>query len=310
MGHMNNFWEYQMDRNLLAFLAVVRHGNLTAAADAIGLTQPALTKSIRRLEDLIGATLFDRSTKGMTLNETGELFLQRARAIETHWSQAREEVDARTGGRLQEFRIASGAAFHMRIAPMLVRQLSSEFPETRFVLEFDVAGAMLPLLQARTIHLLLGAFITEPPAGIVTEKLLEVVTGVICCRTHPLTRLSSVPPSALDGQKWLIYKRDQHMSERLKIYCLQHQLSPPRIAVEVEAMSSGMLIARNTDLLIAAPTTLQPMAEEAGLVCLPLEVPLWHFPSGAWMRKSTRGYPILKRSLELLREATAPYNHS
>ena len=99
-----------MDRNLRAFLAVVRHGNLTAAADAIGLTQPALTKSIRRLEDSVGGVLFDRSTKGMVLNETGRMFLERARTIETHWSQAREEIDARAGGRLREFRIAAGVA--------------------------------------------------------------------------------------------------------------------------------------------------------------------------------------------------------
>ncbi|MFO1163797.1 MAG: LysR family transcriptional regulator [Paracoccus sp. (in: a-proteobacteria)] len=300
-----------MDRNLRAFLAVVRHGNLTAAADAIGLTQPALTKSIRRLEDSVGGVLFDRSTKGMVLNETGRMFLERARTIETHWSQAREEIDARAGGRLREFRIAAGAAYHMRIAPLLVRQLASEFPETRFGLEFDVAGAMLPPLQNGELHLLLGAFIHQPPEGLVTERLMEVVTGVICDRDHPLTRLERVPPAALDGHKWLIYKRDSFMYQRLATYCLQHRLAAPQVVVEIDAMASGMVLARGTDLLIAAPTTVKPMAEEAGLVVLPLEVPLWHFPSGAWMRRSTREYPILRRALQILRESCGlPPDHS
>ena len=56
-----------MDRNLRAFLAVAQAGNLTAAADSIGLTQPALTKTIRRLEQDFQAKLFDRSAKGMGL---------------------------------------------------------------------------------------------------------------------------------------------------------------------------------------------------------------------------------------------------
>ena len=83
------------------------------------------------------------------------------------------------------------------------------------------------------------------------------------------------------------------------------------VVVEIDAMASGMVLARGTDLLIAAPTTVKPMAEEAGLVVLPLEVPLWHFPSGAWMRRSTREYPILRRALQILRESCGlPPDHS
>ncbi|WP_210529705.1 LysR family transcriptional regulator [Rubellimicrobium arenae] len=294
-----------MDRTLRAFLAVVRTGNLTAAADRIGLTQPALTKTIRRLETDLGAPLFTRSAKGMTLTEVGELFFERARAIETHWAQAREEAHARSGGVLREFRIASGAAYHMRIAPQLVRQLAMEFPETRFVLDFDVAGAMLPKLQTGDIHLLLGAFVHEPPEGIVTEKLLDVVTGAMCCRSHPLAWLPRVPPESLREHRWVIYKRDIFMQRRLTEYCLQFRLEMPRVIMEVDALASSFMIIRGTPYLTAAPTTLRPMAEEAGLVVLPLDVPIWSFPSGAWMRRSTREYPIMKRALALLREYVA-----
>lgn len=300
-----------MDRTLRAFLAVVRHGNLTAAGDAIGLTQPALTKSIRRLEDGVGAILFDRSTKGMVLNEMGRLFLERARAIEMNWAQAREEMDARAGGKIEEFRLAAGAAFHMRIAPAIIQQLTREFPGTRFGLDFDVAGALIPRLQQGQIHLLLGAFVFSPPTGVVTEKLTDIVTGVFCCTTNPLTRLKSVPPAALDRQNWLIVTRDALLNQRLVGFYLQHGLHPPQIAVEVHEMTSGMLIAKGTDLLLAAPTTLRSMAEEAGLAMLPLESPLWSFPSGAWLRQSTREYPIMRRALELLRNHCAtPAGHS
>ena len=53
-----------------------------------------------------------------------------------------------------------------------------------------------------------------------------------------------------------------------------------------------------TPWLLAWPATLLFL----GLVVLPLEVPLWHFPSGAWMRQSTREYPIMRRALQILRE--------
>ena len=294
-----------MDRTLRAFLAVVRVGNLTAAADQIGLTQPALTKTIRRLEAEIGSPLFARSAKGMALTEIGELFLERARAIETHWAQAREEAHARSGGGLSEFRMASGAAYHMRIAPLLVRQLSNEFPETRFLLDFDVAGAMMPKLLAGEIHLLLGAFAPDVPEGLIREKLLDVQISAMCCRSSPLADLDRVPPATLRNAGWVIYKRDSVMQRRLADYYLQFSLPAPKVVMEVDALASSLMIVQGTSYLTAAPDTLQPMAEEAGLVVLPLEVPIWSFPSGAWLRRATREYPIMQRALALLRELTA-----
>lgn len=299
-----------MDRNLKAFLAVARSGNLTVAAAAIGLTQPALTKTIQRLEADLGAPLFVRSARGMALSDVGELFLARAQAIETHWAQAREEAHARSGGALAEFRIASGAAYHMRIAPLLVRRLAQEFPETRFALDFDVAGLMLPKLQTGEIHLLLGAFIHEVPDGLTTVKLLDVVNAAMCWRGNPLARLERVSPSALRGQQWVIYKRDACMLQRLTAYCLQFQLPAPRIVMEVDALASTMLVVASTAYLTVVPTTLLPMADEAGLVPLPLEAPIWSFPSGAWMRRSTCAYPILQRALAILRELAAEATHS
>lgn len=297
-----------MDRNLTAFLAVARTGNLTLAADRIGLTQPALTKTIRRLETEIGARLFARSTRGMVLTDVGELFLRHARAIESHWGQAREEAHARSGGELAEFRIAAGSAYHLRIVPLLIRELSTEFPDTLFRVDVDVAGANVPRLLTGEIHLLLGAFVQEIPEGLVTEKLLDVESSAICCRNDPLARLERVPPGALRDRRWVIYGRDSLMRERLTEYHLRFQMPLPRMVIEVDALASTLLAVSGTPYLTAAPTTIAPMAEVSGVKVLPLEVPLWSFPSGAWMRRSTVEYPILQRTLDILRRLCAVHS--
>lgn len=291
-----------MDRKLLAFLAVARTGNITAAADALGLTQPALTKSIRRLEQEVGSALFLRSARGTALSEVGELFLVHARAIETHWAQAKEEAHARAGGMLAEFRIASGAAYHTRIVPLLIRQLAAEFPDTRFVVDFDVAGLAVPKLQSGEIHLLLGAFVQQVPEGVVTERLLDVVSTAICSRDDPLARMDRVSPAHLSGRRWVLYRRDTFMRERLKEYFVRNQMPPPTVLTEVDSLAATVMLVTGTPYLTAAPTTLSGMAEMAGLALLPLEAPLWSFPSGAWMRRSTLEYPIQRRALAILRE--------
>lgn len=297
-----------MDRKIVAFLAVARLGNLTAAADQIGLTQPALTKTIRRLETELGARLFDRSARGMTLTDVGTLFMGHARGIESHWGQAIEAAHARSGGDLADLRIAAGGAYHPRIVPLLIRLLTAEYPETRFQVDMEVAGASLPRLQSGELHLLLGAFAQEVPEGLVIEKLLDVTSSAICCRNDPLAKLDRVPPEALRDRRWVIYRRDVLMRERLTEYFLRYQLPPPRVIIEVDALASTLMMVSGTPYLTAAPLTVVPMAELTGLKVLPLDVPLWSFPSGAWMRRATAEYPIMRRALEILRELCASHS--
>ncbi|MBY8917050.1 LysR family transcriptional regulator [Nitratireductor rhodophyticola] len=295
-----------MDRTLKAFLAVAQHANLTAAAARIGLTQPALTKSIRRLEDGLGMQLFLRTPRGMVLTEEGEMFLKRARAIDAHYRQAFEEADAHRSGVLQEFSIAAGAAYHMRIAPRLVKALSAEFPHTRFVLEFDVAASSLARLENGSIHLLLGAFVAAPPEAIQTRELMQVEIGAFCWRENPIARKTFIQPGLLREQPWVIYKRDGHMTQRLTSYYHENGLPTPRVSMEVDALSASFFMVRGTSYLTAAPTSLAGAAKDADLVRLPLEDPIWRFRTGVWYRKSSLRYPIVQRALALLEEYCRP----
>ncbi len=69
-------------RVLRHFLAVAEHHNLTAAAEALHISQPALTKSIKQLEASIGSPLFERHQKGVLLTKKVKILLRRARLME------------------------------------------------------------------------------------------------------------------------------------------------------------------------------------------------------------------------------------
>ena len=293
-----------MDRHLRAFLAVARIGNLTAAAVKIGLTQPALTKTIRRLEHDLGAELFERTARGMILTQVGATFFARAQAIETHYMQALEEVKAVTAGDLAQFRLGAGAAYHMTIAPDLVKRLSAEFPQTSFILDFDVAGVALPKLVKGELDLVLGAFHNIPPEGIETREVLKVEVTAYCWREDPLAKAGIVAPAALKDRRWIIYKRDRLIAQRLEAYCAEHLLPRPKVAMEVDALGSTFRIVNGSRFLTLAPTSLQDVAADAGLARLTMQHPIWKFASGAWFRQSSREYPIMRRVLEILPELT------
>jgi DNA-binding transcriptional LysR family regulator len=85
-------------RNLEYFLAVVEHGSLRAAAQQLGVTQPALTKAVRRLEDSFGVLLFERRARGVALTTYGSALVRHARDLRSSVRAAWDELGAlRTG---------------------------------------------------------------------------------------------------------------------------------------------------------------------------------------------------------------------
>ena len=77
--------------------AIAEHGSLRGAARALGLAQPALTRSVQELEHELGTPLFERRKRGMTLTRAGEAFVRRANAILSDVRRAREEVEQISG---------------------------------------------------------------------------------------------------------------------------------------------------------------------------------------------------------------------
>lgn len=69
-------------------LAVETFGGIGRAAESLGMTQPALTKAIQRVEAKVGMPLFERSTKGMNITSEGLVFLQRAKRIRIEYEDA------------------------------------------------------------------------------------------------------------------------------------------------------------------------------------------------------------------------------
>lgn len=93
-------------RHLLCFLEIAKAGSLVAAAERLSVSQPAASKSLRELEDLLGAKLFDRSGRQLRLNANGQVFQRSVGAAMLGIEQAGKTI---TGGRANRSRIAVGA---------------------------------------------------------------------------------------------------------------------------------------------------------------------------------------------------------
>ncbi|WP_425093436.1 LysR family transcriptional regulator [Tropicimonas sp. S265A] len=150
-------WEAMSGLNLeqiRAFLAVVRLGGVRRAAQALNLSQPAVTTRIRRLEETLSQVLFDRSGARMTLTREGERFLGYAEKFE-HLADMveRKVVDPKAvDGWL---RIGASETVTQCWLPDFVARLRQEFPKVQVELHVDISSNLRDALLAREIDLAL-----------------------------------------------------------------------------------------------------------------------------------------------------------
>lgn len=294
-----------MDRNLRAFLSVARRGNVTAASEEIGLTQPAITKTIRRLEAELGAELFERSARGMLLNDAGRQFLRRAEAIENQYQFVVEEMAARHGREKPLLRIVAGVAYQAGLATRMATRLSHEFPRTLIDLRADLIEPSKPLLMRGELDIIAGALSGPAPDGVVTRRLISADVVVFAGPENPLYARETATLRDLLSFSWVSFQRDGYTERRIEQAFNDLLLPMPHVGIVADSIEACFDIVATSQALTAAAHPVSPLAEARGLRRLPLPDPLWRFESGLWLRESSLEFPVVVRAIEILEELCA-----
>ncbi len=135
------------------FLLVVEHGTFTEAARRARLTQPALSASIRRLEDQLGARLLARGRGGASPTACGEALVPRARAVMAALSEAERAVAEVAGLRAGEARLGAGATVCTYLLPGYIKRFREAHPAIRVRLREGLREALLDAVRGGEVDL-------------------------------------------------------------------------------------------------------------------------------------------------------------
>jgi len=195
-----------MLRELEHFVAVATAGTFTAAARRVHLSQPALTASIHRLEDEVGARLFDRGRRGATLTAAGRAFLAKAQAALTAFADGRRAVAEIQGLTAGEVRVGGGATACTYLLPPILARYRRARPGIALTLREGYTDELERAIDDGSLDL---ALITvdrrRPPTGPLArlgrhadDELLVVAAPDCDPRTAPwLTFTAGSPTRAL-----------------------------------------------------------------------------------------------------------------
>ena len=223
-------------RSLRHFLAVVEKRNITAAAESLNISQPALTRSIRQLEKTIGVELFERLPTGVVLTRPGEVLAQRAKLMDLEYKHALAEIKALEQGLSGTLQIGAGPVWITDILPTVVAQFSLQFPCVKIRLTSGTIDTLVPALMAGDIDLICStlAFASQPE--IVMEPLISIRHSVIARASHPLANRGVATAQDLASYPWLVLANDNVGTSRISSYFVANGVEPPTIAVETTSI--------------------------------------------------------------------------
>ncbi len=181
-------------RVLRYFLAVVREGSITGAAESLHVTQPTLSRQLKDLEDELGQELFVRRKRRISLTESGKLLRQRAQEIMEMVEKTESELNSVGKAVEGSIYIGSGETEAMKLLAQVMNDIQGQWPGIRFHMYSGAADDVMEKIDKGSLDF--GLVIQ--PANTAKYDTLDLHAhdywGVIMRRDHPLAQKEFVTP--------------------------------------------------------------------------------------------------------------------
>lgn len=276
-------------RHLQCFLEVARQKSVVKAADALSITQPAVSKTLRELEDILAVQLFDRSKRGISVTRFGEVFLRYAGASVTALRQGVDSIaQARAKG---GFAITLGVlpTVAARVMPAAVQSFKKDGVETVVRIITGDNDLLLSRLRVGELDLVVGR-LGEPDlmTGLSFEHLYSERISFIVRPGHPLLSDRPFDLSRLLNFPVLMPTEDSIIRPYADRFLIANGIGTPPDQIETISMAFGRSYTRITDAVwIISNGVAANDVEDGVLVELPVDTRDTLGPVGLTTRADT-----------------------
>jgi DNA-binding transcriptional LysR family regulator len=262
-------------RDVEYFLAIVEAGHVGRAAAACGVTQPALSKSLRRLEDETGLKLFDRSARRIWLSASGLAFSEHARRLHAEYQDALRHTAALQAGHAGLLRVgATGATVDTVVMPALAVLLPRR-PALRVSLTTGLSDDLIEGIAHGRLDMAVAPSYRDHAATIDSMTLSSDTLDIVVRRGHPLSKRSKLGLADIRGYPWIAPAAQASARIAFQRLFEDAGMAPPIVAMEIEYVSEGaLMVVATTDLISFAPSSMPRKHLGRGIVVLPLRLPI------------------------------------
>ncbi len=189
-----------LDRTSTHFLVIAEHGHLARAAQALGISQPALSRSLQGLEKRLGAKLFERTARGMALTPIGDTLQLRLLGIQTQLTDTAAEMSQLASGAIGRVRIGVGHMVADQVRDALFPRLMLDRPAAKVEFYSAVNVDLYDRLMQGQLDFAVCGVASGVPPPLQHKVLLEETLVALVRQGHPLTTLAQ--PQLDDLQRY------------------------------------------------------------------------------------------------------------
>jgi len=264
------------DRRLQVFHAVAKHLSFTRAADALFMTQPAVTFQIKQLEEQYSTRLFERRHGGISLTPAGELVLGYAERILALSDEMETRLSEMTGEMRGPLLVGASTTIAEFMLPRVLGEFNALYPQVRARL--IVANS--ESIESRVAEHTLDVGLIETPArlaGLSCQNCCDDELQVICSPDYPLAGLSSVTAKVLAEYEYISREPGSGTREVIDAYFRVQHVAVENLKVQMELGSPEALkgvVATGLGFAIVSRAVVAKETQLGGLVAVPLDPPL------------------------------------
>jgi DNA-binding transcriptional LysR family regulator len=294
-------------RRMRVLREVAIRGSFSAAAEALSFTQSAISQQIAALEREAGATLVQRSARGVRLTEAGEAVVRHAEAIMARLAEAEAELEAIAGLRGGRLRMASFESAGSTLMPLAIAAFREKHPAVELSMSLSEPEDCVPLLRSGDLDLAIvfESAVIDSEDGIHRVHLLEDPMYLALPSDHPLAHRRRIRLEDLAGEAWVAGAADCECNRLISRACAMAGYQP-RIAFETDDYAAMQgFVAAGVGVSLIAELGLRIVRDDIVVRDLGRETPVRQI----YAATLAEGYraPATQAMLDILRDVATGY---
>ena len=285
-------------KKLLYFAAVIEQGSLSRAAKLLGVSQPALSTSMDRLEAEVGMQLLDRGPKGIVTTKHGDILYCHARLIREELNLAERDLLNARDGHIEAIRIGSLPSLASKIIPMALSRWRETHREAQLQVVENAQIDLLIGLMRRDFDFVIGLTqVFDMLDGLRQRVLFRDTLCVIAAPNHPLRRYEHLTWEQLVQYPWISPTSRRKHTVLENIAVTMKVSPPPQLTVCGSVSLLKSLVAESDHLALLPAHAVRDEVVEQRLIALPFEDPSLNRDIAVFFRE---GYQMDPSRLDLV----------
>jgi LysR family transcriptional regulator, pca operon transcriptional activator len=290
-------------RQLRIVSAVAEHESVLKASRALGMSQPAVTKTLREIEDIVGVAIFDRMPRGVLPNDYGRAFVARARRILAEVGRVGDDIAHVADGSAGTIVVGALPSAASGLMPASLARFRETHPGMVVRVVHGRMDQLLPRLEAGGLDVVVGRlYEPEVPDDFRRQVLYDEPISILCRAGHPALERPNVTLAALARFDFVLPSLEQRIGQDVEraVAALGLETAAPPLRSTSLSFIRELLLGSNTLTILSRMMLAGDLLRQAVRI-VPLPVPTPSRPAGLITLRQRKPSPGLDALVAILR---------